>query len=77
MASSRGYSSARWRVARARALARQPRCCRCGATTSLIVHHQDGLGMSGDNAVEQSNLIVLCRTCHAHEHGTTNHVHHG
>ena len=69
MTNSRGYGTPRWRTARARALAKHPRCTRCGAHQTLVVHHADEQGMTGSRAIDQGNLIVLCRRCHNDTHG--------
>ena len=48
-------------------------CKRCGDTGKLVIHHRDGnngkLGKKLNNKL--SNLVVLCRSCHAkiHRHG--------
>ena len=68
----RGYGQRRWDVARDRALQRSGhRCERCGRKPPkvvLVVHHLDGKGMTGSGATRQTNLMVLCRSCHSHEH---------
>ena len=64
-ASERGYGDA-WTAIRDAFLAEHPRCAQCGSGAE-IVHHivrkRDG---GGDDA---NNLLALCRSCHAKEHG--------
>jgi hypothetical protein len=38
------------------------------AARALVVHHRDGLGV-GPRAYDQTNLVVLCRSCHNDEYG--------
>lgn len=45
------------------------RCERCGATDNIVVHHIDGKGHQcevGNHDI--TNLIILCRKCHAKLH---------
>ena len=57
------YSRAAWQRERSAAMrAARHRCQRCGARRSLVVHH---LGPSAQPTATE----VLCRSCHAHEHG--------
>lgn len=67
------YRSADWFVARAAALASAHYRCRCGLSAAdgakLDVHHAKKLSERPDLATDQANLIVLCRYCHAGEHG--------
>lgn len=48
-------------------------CVKCGATpapSKLTVHHIDGNGRGSDNPNnDDDNLMTLCRSCHAAEHG--------
>lgn len=51
------------------------RCRHCGKQTSLVVHHVDGTGrgtpvQSKNN--HPSNLLTLCRSCHARVHQSEN-----
>ena len=39
-----------------------------GGSDQLVVHHRDGLGMTGPNATGAENLEVLCRRCHRDVH---------
>lgn len=60
---ARPYQTPEWRRARAQALrAANHTCTRCGTTTDLQVHHIIGLKAGGTH--DQSNLQVVCRTCH-------------
>jgi hypothetical protein len=38
------------------------------AARALVVHHRGGLGV-GPRAYDQTNLVVLCRSCHNDEYG--------
>ena len=40
------------------------KCAKCGSDSNLIVHHKDWIRTNND----PSNLITLCRSCHANEH---------
>lgn len=56
-----------WKQRRKRALFRAGyRCARCGATRNLDVHH---LTYARIGAEDEDDLVVLCRRCHAAEHG--------
>jgi 5-methylcytosine-specific restriction endonuclease McrA len=66
-----GYRGRRWEHTRRQALARaNNRCQRCGARSTLVIHHRDEQGMEGERAHDPDNLTVLCRSCHGREHGT-------
>ena len=41
-------------------------CSRCGSTSDLVIHHADH---DHDNN-DPSNLVCLCRSCHASYHAT-------
>ena len=46
------------------------RCVDCGEPEKqLIVHHIDGSRETGQLNNELSNLVTLCRPCHARRHG--------
>jgi hypothetical protein len=56
-----------WRNAREEALARAGhRCTWCGAREDLHVHHKKPVSEGGTDA--QSNLTVLCASCHRLAH---------
>lgn len=56
-----------WKKRRKKALFRAGyRCSRCGATRNLDVHH---LTYARIGAEDEDDLVVLCRRCHAAEHG--------
>lgn len=47
------------------------RCTRCSTKESLVVHHKDGNGRGKwEKNNVMSNLLTLCRSCHAREHAT-------
>ncbi len=56
------YHTVAWHRARSRALRDQPWCAWCGATERLSVDHVLPLSQHGTH--EQSNLRVLCLSCH-------------
>ena len=45
------------------------RCQLCGTMSNLEVHHQQFRSRLGHDSEE--NLITLCSTCHASNHGQT------
>lgn len=47
------------------------KCVKCNTDYKLIVHHIDGSRKYGASKMNNnlSNLITLCRECHAKEHG--------
>lgn len=49
------------------------KCVRCGSSDKLIVHHIDESRKNGNKKMNNnlSNLITLCKPCHAKEHGYT------
>lgn len=47
-------------------------CVNCGAQTSLEVHHVVPLSQGGTN--KSTNLVTVCRSCHAGSHEQTVHV---
>ena len=56
-----------WQILRHRALGlAERRCFYCGSGDHLDVHH---LTYSRRGCELDEDLIVLCRTCHAYEHG--------
>jgi 5-methylcytosine-specific restriction endonuclease McrA len=61
----RARNSGRWQQARAAARKRDgERCCNCGSTERLQVHHIVPLAKGGDRFA-LSNLKTLCSDCHA------------
>lgn len=44
-------------------------CASCGSKQKLCVHHIIGYDENDRVTIHRSNLITLCRTCHAKEHG--------
>jgi 5-methylcytosine-specific restriction protein A len=63
----RARSSMAWQKARKAARLRDgERCRRCGSVDSLEVHHVVPLAQGGAEFA-LSNLITLCRECHAQE----------
>ena len=63
----RARNSMAWQKARMAAGLRDgERCRRCGSVDSLEVHHVVPLAQGG-NEFALSNLITLCRDCHAKE----------
>jgi 5-methylcytosine-specific restriction enzyme A len=68
----RARNSVAWQKARKAARLRDgERCRRCGSVDSLEVHHVVPLAQGGDE-FGLSNLITLCRECHAQEGAPTN-----
>jgi 5-methylcytosine-specific restriction enzyme A len=58
-----------WRVARTAARQRDGnRCRRCGGTQRLQVHHVTPISEGGERYA-LDNLITLCSSCHAQQHG--------
>ena len=43
------------------------KCRRCGSEDDIVIHHIKPLGRGGTNDI--SNLVPLCRECHAKIHG--------
>lgn len=57
-----------WGDVRQKVLERDNYCCQvCGRTKNLVVHHKDDCGNhnSANPNNDPSNLITLCRNCHA------------
>lgn len=57
-----------WRIITAHLRASRRRCNRCQATRGLNVHHRTYRNHGREHA-HLTDLEVLCRDCHAHEHG--------
>ena len=64
-ASERGYDR-QWSAIRDGFLAEHPRCAQCGSRAE-IVHHIVPKKRGGSD--DANNLVALCRSCHAKEHG--------
>jgi len=67
------YNSSQWKKLREKILQKSPTCLKCGATTSLVVHHLCTVKDSPELALDDKNLVVLCNKCHALYH-TTNSI---
>ena len=63
-----GAVGRKWRRVRDAYLKLHPICERCGRDHAHHVHHRDGLGPTGPNGLEPSNLLAVCRSCHAKLH---------
>ena len=65
------YQSKRWKALRAKLLnergAQCERCYSIGADGEIQVHHRIPVSLGGD-IWDESNLIVLCRSCHLEAH---------
>ncbi|HRW25566.1 MAG TPA: HNH endonuclease signature motif containing protein [Spirochaetia bacterium] len=57
------YRDSRWRRARREQLARQPRCCRCGAPATDVDHIIPHQGRE-EYAFNLDNLQSMCHACH-------------
>ena len=53
--------SSQWRKVRAEHLSREPKCCSCGGTKKLEVHHIQSFHARPDLELVPSNLMTLCR----------------
>jgi len=45
------------------------KCVDCGSTEKLIVHHSDNSRITKKINNKLSNLVTLCKSCHAKRHG--------
>jgi 5-methylcytosine-specific restriction protein A len=63
-----GAAGRNWRRARDEYLRFHQTCERCNSAPAHHVHHKDGLGPTGPNGLEPSNLLAVCRGCHAKIH---------
>jgi len=61
---SRYTNDARWKRVRARKLAQQPTCERCGEPAT-DVHHMDERGLAGPQGYLIENTEALCHSCHS------------
>lgn len=59
-------SGGRWGKTRDHIRRRDQTCRNCGSTTGLQVHHRQPVSAGGSHNV--SNLVLLCRRCHADAH---------
>lgn len=57
----------RWKRLSEQTRKRDGGCVRCGTTQRLEVHHVVPVLVDPDLAFDPSNLITLCRACHARE----------
>lgn len=62
------YSNPEWRKLRAKVLTEHPYCAKCGITNvKLHVHHIEPVRLNPQRFLDESNLIVLCESCHTIE----------
>ena len=62
------YSNPEWRKLRAKVLAEHNYCAKCGASNvKLHLHHIEPVRKNPERFLDESNLIVLCESCHAIE----------
>ena len=62
------YSNPAWRKLRNKVLKEHNYCARCGATgVKLHVHHVEPVRNNPARFLDETNLIVLCESCHAIE----------
>lgn len=70
-------ASDQWRNLRARAINRdEGKCCHCGTSSKLRVHHHTYPGTPKDGQWHLDcleNLTTLCKDCHEQEHKRINH----
>lgn len=50
--------------------ASHPLCEACGERLSAEVHHRTPVSVAPERVFDPSNLIALCRGCHAQAHGS-------
>ena len=43
-------------------------CCKCGSINDVCVHHNIKMKPKDPNYNDETNLIVLCRSCHMSHH---------
>lgn len=62
------YSNPEWRKLRSKMLSVHKCCQRCGASgVKLHVHHIEPVRQNPSRFLDETNLIVLCESCHAVE----------
>lgn len=59
------YRSTEWRKLSKKLLKERPVCEVCGMNYSTDVHHRFPVADYPELALEEDNLIALCRSCHA------------
>ena len=64
----RAYLGNRWKAVRRRHLMGQPMCLRCGLFGEEV-HHVKTRHEAPERRFDPSNLLTMCRACHAREHG--------
>jgi 5-methylcytosine-specific restriction protein A len=55
----------RWKVLSQKIRRRDGKCLMCSITENLTVHHIEPVLVAPDLAFDPTNLITLCRSCHA------------
>ena len=58
------YNTQRWKVLRDRVRLERGECAICGTGDNLTVHHVLPPRGDADVFYDESNLVVLCRSCH-------------
>lgn len=62
------YSCSEWRRLRNKVLAIHKCCQKCGVSgVKLHVHHIEAVRVNPERFLDESNLIVLCESCHSME----------
>lgn len=59
------YHSAQWYALRTKVKKAHPYCAYCGSTQRLEVHHVKSVRLHPELQFDESNLLVLCHSCHA------------
>jgi 5-methylcytosine-specific restriction protein A len=66
-----GSRGQQWRATRDDYVKLHPTCERCKVKPTHQIHHLDGLGPTGPKGLDPSNLLAVCRSCHALIHDET------